>query len=299
MRLIHLTDPHMSSLDGEKFSKLRGKRWSGYLSWRNNRRKQFLPAVLKQLTGAIRAENADQILLTGDLVQIGLESEITQATAWLDQLGPAEQVMLVPGNHDIYAKDSADAVYRAWSRYLFHGEQPDSAGSANNFPVLRKLGKLSLIGLSSACVTPVFMASGVAGKTQLDKLAGLLQQAANEGQLVCLLIHHPPLPDMTNRRKGLADADALQAVLARHPPALVFHGHLHHNRELQWGDSRIYCTAAASSVSESSYRVIDVEDRIDCWAFQMTLKSVDIDDRGELKFAVVDEQTWQLPKNTG
>ena len=298
MRLIHLTDPHMSSLDGEKFSKLRGKRWSGYLSWHKNRRKRFLPAVLNKLTGAIKAENADQILLTGDLIQIGLENEITQAAGWLEQLGPAEQIMLVPGNHDIYAKGSADAVCRAWSPYLFNGDQADPANAADNFPVLRKMGKLSLIGLSTACVTPVFMANGVAGKAQLDKLDGLLQQAANEDCVVCLLIHHPPLPDMTNRRKGLDDADALQAVLARHPPSLIFHGHLHHNRELQWGDSRIYCTAAASSVSESSYRVVDIEDRDDCWAFRMALKTVAIDDRGELEFAVVDEQTWQMPKNT-
>ena len=254
--------------------------------------------MLNKLTAAIKAENADQILLTGDLIQIGLESEITQATGWLDQLGPAEQIMLVPGNHDIYARGSADAVYRAWSRYLFNGDQAGIEEAADNFPVLRKMGKLSLIGLSSACVTPVFMATGKLGEEQLQKLAELLRQAANANQLVCLLIHHPPLPDMTNWRKGLADADALQTVLARHPPLLIFHGHLHHNRELQWGDSRIYCTAAASSVSESSYRVIDVEEREDCWAFRMALKSVAIDGRGELEFAVVDEQTWQLPKIT-
>lgn len=298
MRLIHLTDPHMSSLDAERFSKLRGKRWSGYLSWRKNRRKQFLPAVLNRMTAAIKAECADQILLTGDLIQIGLENEITQATGWLGQLGPAEQIMLVPGNHDIYARDSADVVYRQWSRYLFNDEQANHVGTADSFPVLRKLGRLSLIGLSTACVTPVFMANGVAGKAQLDKLDELLRQATKEGQLVCLLIHHPPLPDMTSRRKGLDDAEALQAVLARHPPLLIFHGHLHHNRELQWGDSRIYCTAAASSVSESSYRVIDIENSGGYWTFQMTLKSVAIDDRGELGFAVVDEQSWQLPGAT-
>lgn len=299
MRLIHLTDPHMSSLDGERFSKLRGKRWSGYLSWRKNRRKQFLPAVLRKLTAAIKAENADQILLTGDLIQIGLENEIAQATAWLGQLGPPEKIMLVPGNHDIYAKGSADAVYREWSQYLFSGNHSDSGATVGSFPVLRKLGKLSLIGLSSACVTPVFMANGRVGKTQLDELEGMLQRAADEGQLVCLLIHHPPLPGMTNRRKGLDDAAGLQSVLAHHPPMLVFHGHLHHNRELQWGDSRVYCTTAASSVNESSYRVIDVEERNDCWSFRMVLKSVDISDREELDFVEVDEQAWQLPKNIG
>lgn len=296
MRLIHLTDPHLSKLDGEKFLALTGKRRSGYLSWLKNRRKKYLPAVLDRLVDAVKAENADQILLTGDLIQIGLKAEIKQASEWLAALAPAGQLMLVPGNHDVYAKDSADAVYQAWSEYLFSGDQAGSAAVANEFPVLRRLGKLSLIGVSTACVTPIFMASGKLGDKQLARLAELLEQAAAEGQMVCLLIHHPPLPGMTKWRKALADADALETVLARHPPALVFHGHLHHNRESQWGDARIYCTAAASSISDASYRVIDIEDRDDYWAFRMTLKSVDIESAGDLGFVAIDEQSWQLSK---
>ena len=101
---------------------------------------------------------------------------------------------------------------------------------------------------------------------------------------------------MTKWRKALTDAGELQSVLERHPPLLIFHGHLHHNRELHWGDSRIYCTAAGSSVRDASYRVIDIEDRGNCWAFEMALKSVAIDSAGEVEFAVVDEQGWQIPK---
>ena len=139
MRLVHFTDPHLSTLEGEKFSTLRGKRWSGYLSWRKNRRSHYLPSVLKKLVEAVRAENADQILLTGDLVHIGLETEIAQATQWLSTLGTADQVMLVPGNHDIYAKGSADAVYQAWSDYLFQTVQPaGSIPTAGQFPVLSR-----------------------------------------------------------------------------------------------------------------------------------------------------------------
>ena len=298
MRLIHMTDPHLSKLDDEKFSSLRGKRWSGYLSWRKNRRKWFLPTVLDRLTDAVKVENADLILLTGDLIQIGLKTEIEQATEWLTALGSAGQVMLVPGNHDIYAKDSADAVCQAWSEYLFQGDQAGSVGNAGQYPVMRKLGKISFIGLSTACVTPIFMASGTLGEPQLKKLAELLEQAASEDQMVCLLIHHPPLPGMTKWRKALTDAAALQSVLERHPPLLIFHGHLHHNRELHWGDSRIYCTAAGSSVSDASYRVIDIEDQGSCWAFRMALKSVAINSADELEFAEVDEQSWQIPKTS-
>lgn len=288
MRLIHLTDPHLSSLDGVRFSELRGKRWSGYASWRKKRSKKYLPAVLEKLCAAVKAENADQILLTGDLAQIGLDSEINQVAEWLAGLGPADQVMLVPGNHDIYARGSEAAVHDAWVDYLFHSGEP------GHFPVVRKLGKLSLIGLSTACVTPIFMASGKLGADQLEELARLLEAAAAEKQLVCLLIHHPPLPGMTSWRKALADAQALQKVLERFPPALIFHGHLHHNREQQWGNSHIFCTAAASSVSEASYRVIDIEDRGEGWSFHTALKSCAVEVEGELEFLTVDEQSWRL-----
>ena len=297
MRLVHLTDPHLSTLDGENLSTLRGKRWSGYLSWRKNRRKHYLPAVLKKLVDAVRAEEADQILLTGDLVHIGLDTEIAQATQWLGTVGTSEQVMLVPGNHDVYAKGSANTVLQAWSDYLFTSDQPaDSVPTMGQFPVVRKLGKLSLIGVSTACVTPVFMASGTLGAEQLQKLDALLLQAETENQMVVLLIHHPPFPGMTNWRKALTDAAALQDVLKHHPPSMIFYGHLHHNLETQWGDTRIYCTAAASSVSDASYRVIDIEDMEDHWFFRMSLKSIDVDTAGQTGFVTIDEQSWQVSK---
>jgi 3',5'-cyclic AMP phosphodiesterase CpdA len=296
MRLIHLTDPHLSSLAGESPLRLRGKRWSGYLSWRKNRSKQYLPAVLKRLVDAVHAEGADQILLTGDLIQIGLDSEIAQASDWLGTLGPASRVMLVPGNHDIYAQGSEASVERAWDDYLFRGDEPGAEMSAASFPTLRKHGGLSFIGVSSACVTPVFMATGRVGKGQLERLGGMLRQAADEGQLVCLLIHHPPLPGMSKWRKALSDAVALKKVLGKHPPALIFHGHLHHNRELQWGHTHIYCTSAASSCCDASYRVIDIEASGDHWDLAMTLKTISIESETEPEFVVVDQQCWELPR---
>jgi 3',5'-cyclic AMP phosphodiesterase CpdA len=140
------------------------------------------------------------------------------------------------------------------------------------------------------------MARGTLGAEQLKRLEKLLDQAAEEGQLVCLLIHHPPLPGMAKWRKALSDADALQTLLQRHSPMVILHGHLHHNRDLQWGESRIYCTSAASSVADASYRIFDIEDRQDLWSIRMTMKSIAISSAGELEFAVTDDQRWQLKK---
>jgi 3',5'-cyclic AMP phosphodiesterase CpdA len=298
MRLVHLTDPHLSSLNGVGFSSLLGKRLSGYLSWRKNRSKHFLPAVLERLVSAVIAENPDQVLLTGDLVQIGLESEIRQAADWLASLATPDKVMLVPGNHDVYAGGSAATVTRLWSDYLFpNGATEEGGDLTDRYPVVRRLGGIDLIGLSTACVTPVFMATGTLGRDQLSRLETLLQKSAAEGQLVVLLIHHPPLPGLCSRRKALADDGALEAVLHRSTPAMVFYGHLHRNSELQFGDARVYCTAAASSVSDASYRVIDIAERGDGWSFCMHLKTLDLVNGGKPAFVTIDEQSWRIGKS--
>ena len=89
-----------------------------------------------------------QILVTGDLVHIGLPGEIEAAARWLEALGPAERVMLVPGNHDAYAGDSWPAVAAAWGPYL------GGADGHEGFPVVRRLARngveVHLVGASSA-----------------------------------------------------------------------------------------------------------------------------------------------------
>jgi 3',5'-cyclic AMP phosphodiesterase CpdA len=297
VRLVHMTDPHLSSLDNVSISSLLGKRLSGYLSWKKNRSKHYLPAVLERLESAVRAEDPDQVLLTGDLVQIGLEHEIRQAADWMTALARPEKVMLVPGNHDVYAGGSAAMVSRFWSNYLFQPASSAAGGDlTDRYPVLRRFGKIDLIGLSTACVTPVFMATGRLGRAQLDRLGTLLHGSAAEGQLVVLLIHHPPLPGLCSRRKALTDDDALEGILRRYPPAMVFYGHLHRNHELQLGDTRIYCTASASSVSDASYRVVDIGEMGDGWTIRMRLKTLDVGDGGEPVFVTTDDQSWETGK---
>ena len=72
MRLIHITDPHLSTLDGLGFLGVRGKRRSGYLSWYKNRRYAHRREILDLLTESVARQKPDRILLTGDLVHIGL-----------------------------------------------------------------------------------------------------------------------------------------------------------------------------------------------------------------------------------
>jgi len=295
MRLIHLTDPHLSSLDGLRFWQLRGKRRSGYLSWYRNRRHVHLPAILENLMSAIKAEAADQILLTGDLVHIGLESEIIEAAGWLEQLGPPAEVMLIPGNHDNYARDSLAAMKRHWADYLPGGEESEADYTAG-YPVLKEFGDLRIIGLNSACTSPVFSARGRLGNGQLAKLDTLLESGQADGKFQCLLIHHPPFPKMTKRRKALRDDRPLERLLTARSPQLVLYGHLHRDLEHIFGHTHIYSTASTSSAAGASYRVFDIEASEHGWNCEMRLMCLPAGSKPSADLVITARSSWSVPK---
>ena len=292
MRLIHITDPHLSSLDSLSFTGLRGKRRSGYLSWRNKRRHVYRPEILEQLTVAVHSHQPDLVLLTGDLIQIGLESEMIEAADWLRRLGPPEKVMLIPGNHDNYARDSLAAMYRHWGSYLPAGGERDR-DYTSGYPVVRETQDVSLLGVNTSCVTRIFSATGKLGKDQRQRLARTLPREPGDQRLQCLLIHHPPLPGMTERRKALRDTAQLEDILNQHPPDLVLYGHLHCNREHLVGNTRIFCTATASSIHNASYRIFDVEQKDSGWQCRMRLLTRESGPDTDAPFKVVAESCWQ------
>src|SRR6202035_5515061 len=81
------------------------------------------------------------------------------------------------------------------------------------------------ISVSSAVPTPLLMATGWLGRTQLDALERVLAGLSAEQAFRVLLIHHPLRSDA--RAKRLTDAPQLLALLKRHGVELVLHGHDH------------------------------------------------------------------------
>ena len=293
MRFIHLSDPHLSSLDGHSLRAALGKRHSGYLSWKFRRRLIYSRETLECLTTAIRSEAADQLILTGDLVQIGLEEEINEVSHWLAELAPADQIFFVPGNHDVYARDSWEALRRHWHFVLPAPVSGAHDSSTSAYPYIRDIGMVRLIGASSACVTPVFSARGSLGQKQLDRLDVMLREARELGRMPCLVIHHPPLPHTSSWRRALKENHALKALISARQPALVCYGHQHENVEFTEGAARIFCTAAASSIENASYRIFDIDpieqgDR-QSWSIHMRLKSIAAD---KTSFIMAEEKRW-------
>jgi 3',5'-cyclic AMP phosphodiesterase CpdA len=177
--------------------------------------------------------------VTGDLTNIALEDEFPHARAWLERIGAPDRVTAVPGNHDAYVRVPRERSWDLWAEYMVS----DEAGEALmrdlgvwekpgglKFPTVRLRDDLALIGLSSARPTPLFFASGSLGASQRDRLERLLAALGERGRVRVVLVHHPPTPGATSRRRALVDARLLCDVIRRVGAELVLHGHLHRTR---------------------------------------------------------------------
>lgn len=292
MRIIHISDPHLSSLHNVRWSQLRGKRVLGYQSWYRKRRHQFTVDTLDQLTQAVCGESANLVIVSGDLVHIGLERELLEARAWLESLGGPDEVLVAPGNHDCYHPESWPLVQRIYRPYLGTWNEK---GSHGDYPVLRRVDGVSIITASSAAPAPWWAAFGTLGVDQRTRLASMLHEEREN--LRFLVLHHPPLPGMASMRKALTDAHALKAILDNTRPQITLHGHLHRNQALITPQGRIFCTAPASSVRErapASYRVFEIAAQRDSWQIDMTLKSL-----VQGTITTIEEASWNAARALG
>jgi 3',5'-cyclic AMP phosphodiesterase CpdA len=229
LTIAHLSDIHLAPVRGLGPLHLNIKRGLGLANWMLKRRKVHKRETVDALVADLRGQRVDHIVVSGDLVNLGLPGEHRAALEWLEALGPPERVSVVPGNHDIYCRLWRDPGVERWRAFM----RSDAAGSALategelGFPYVRILGRLAIIGVNSAMPTPPFYAIGRIGERQLAALAATLDRLAQEGYMRLVVVHHPPLPGQADARRGLVDAARLELVLMQHGADLVIHGHNH------------------------------------------------------------------------
>src|SRR6478752_1797070 len=224
--LAHLSDPHLAPLPTPHWKALIGKRVTGYINWQKKRRFIHDAETLAAIVADINAQKPDHIAVTGDITNIALAAEFRQGRAWLENLGPPQDVSFVPGNHDIYVGEAAAFAARQWGPYMHDDED------VGGFPYVRRRGNVVLIGLSTGVPTAPFLATGWLGAKQLAELAAILNKLKDEDFFRVILIHHPPVSDAA-RHKRLMDASILKRVIAAHGADLLLHGH-DHLRMINW-----------------------------------------------------------------
>ena len=219
--LAHLSDAHIGPIPRPNFSQLLNKRLTGYMNWLYKRANQHAMSVLADIVDDLKNQSPDHILMTGDIVNIGLPAELQIAEEWLLSLGSPNHVSFTPGNHDVYVAGVTKLIEDKFAPWTTSDE------TGPRFPYLRRRDKFALIGLNSGVPTAPFVASGRLGSQQLERLSQHLAQMKQEERIRVVFLHHPPNVGGASLLRGLEDAAAFEEVIARHGAELILHGHNH------------------------------------------------------------------------
>src|SRR3954466_8217219 len=85
--LAHLSDPHLGPIPTPRLRELVNKRGLGLINWYRKRHRYHRAEVLDTIVRDMHAQKPDHIAVTGDLVNIALDSEFARAAKWLDTIG--------------------------------------------------------------------------------------------------------------------------------------------------------------------------------------------------------------------
>lgn len=224
IRLAHATDIHWFAPPA--FADLTVKRLFGSANlYLRGRRHDFDPEVQRQLVAHLGALDADVVLITGDLTAQALVPEFEEARRELQPLLDRLPVLLLPGNHDVYAPDAVrEGRFRAAFGPWMGGDGP-----------LYRLdhGDLTVLGLDP-CRPTLLTAAGEVPAEQKEALRAALADPSLAGRTVVLALHYPIVDregqPYVRPSHGLLDAPEVIALLDEAPvrPALICCGHVHH-----------------------------------------------------------------------
>ncbi len=222
-RLAHISDIHLGPLPKVTRRELASKRITGYINWQRKRGSSMNDGILDGLLASLKSQTPDHIAITGDLVNLALKEEIELIRGWLETVGPADEVSIVPGNHDTYVPGALKDIIAAWRPYLV-GDHDDGD---HPFPYLRERGDIAMIGVNSGRASMPFMATGSFRSKQAKQTRKLLEDAETDGKFRVVFIHHPPFVKATHWHKRLIGSDLFRKTLAECGAELILHGHTH------------------------------------------------------------------------
>ena len=264
--IAHISDVHLPTPD-VKWNQLFGKRITGYLNWKINRQQKYYSQALEDITNHIKKQKPDHIVVTGDLINLGLNSEITNAKKrFLVGLGNKKSVSVVPGNHDAYVRGAIKKVREEWQPYMSGDNQ-----NQTQFPYVRDRGEVAIIGVNTGVATPPLIAAGRFDKEQAKGLESALEKT--KGKFRVVLIHHPPY--VIAPQKRLYGVRRFQDAIKKCGAELILHGHTHKNNvrfiESENGEVPVVGVAAAGQQSEDppTYNLFAISKKNDKWMCEM------------------------------
>src|SRR5262245_33433560 len=159
MRVAHFSDLHVLALEGVEASRFFNKRFTGWVNLRLKREHKHRPGHVRAVAREVARAKVDHVVITGDLTNLALEQDFEAVKLLIEEeLGlPADDVTIVPGNHDLYTNGAMRSrrFTKFFAPYLA-SDLPDLAAEIDlgRFPIVKLRGPLALIGMSSAVPRP-------------------------------------------------------------------------------------------------------------------------------------------------
>ena len=223
----------------------------------------------------------DLMVVTGDLAEWGLRTELEQAAEFVAALAeaveiPRGHVALVPGNHDINRKtcegyfaaqagDERDPVppyFPKWKQFAavfadFYAGVPHTTFTPDEPWTLFEMPDLAVVvaGLNSTIAESHLETDhyGWVGEHQLRWFADRLADYRSRGWLRLGAVHHNVVRGAQCDDENLRDADDLDRILGQ--PGLVnllLHGHTHDGRVHRLPSGLIAVSTGSAAVSASA-----------------------------------------------
>ncbi|MEM9762978.1 MAG: metallophosphoesterase [Pseudomonadota bacterium] len=233
--LAHVSDPHLGAPDADAPGRAEGltiKQRMALSNWQRRRRHVFRADVAFRTAADIAAAAPHHVAVTGDLANAGLHAEFAEAARWLAALGapaapdPSDGLSVIPGNHDALAPGTWEVGAEVLGLRM------------PAYPWSHRVGRVAIIGLSTARPTLPLLATGRLGTAQIAAAEDLCAEAGAAGLCRVVLVHHPP-GETTTRRRAFSDREALGAALSRAGAEIVLYGHNHRQEAVRIGDAGI------------------------------------------------------------
>lgn len=221
--IAHVSDLHLGPVPFPASRPWALKPTLGWINWARQPG-QHDNALWEKVAERIAAARPHAVVVTGDLVELGLASEWRAAAEALRRLGPADRISWAPGNHDFY---TSAAVARARDLMVDFLPAGGNGDIRDRFPRLDLVGRAAIITLCSGTPTWLFSAEGELGAPQLARLDAMLAGLDRRVHMPVIAVHHPAVAAGLSRLKRLRDGEALADLLIRRECSLLLHGHLH------------------------------------------------------------------------
>jgi 3',5'-cyclic AMP phosphodiesterase CpdA len=287
-RFVQLSDLHLSSPGFPNPYRLFNKRILGYLSWLKKRRFIHQRRILDCAIDEISSLDADHLVITGDLLHIGLRNEFEQSAKWLAQLDGPSDITIIPGNHDLYVREKWSRSFDYWQEFMIgdntpYPGSPDSDNALDKlnalYPIIRVRNQVAFIGISSVFESPWFRATGLICNEQLSRLKTMLNNSAFRDYCKVLLVHHPVTLTHTKPRKCLINHRELTDLLSQSPVDLVLHGHEHktsieyitlnNNKNIPVVGIASSSSASTSDNTRAEFALYDIQKNNSAWNILM------------------------------